>query len=153
MAVSLHGMEYEVRRELAPSALDADRATDSAATRVDADASPIALPVSAVASLVGRSARQLRYLAKTGIVVPGVRRYARGVGAMYGLPDLFALLVVERVRAVCGQQIRIERLRGLLDAFARRTPAAGQYLVTDGTACWIGDALPEATLRRIGWRW
>ena len=116
-----------------------------------ADGLMSALPTSSVAALTGLTLRQLRYLAQQNVVTPAVRSGAgRGAEAMYAPGDLLALLVVERVRAVCGQEVRIERLRSLVAELDRRTPGPGQHLVMDGEGFWVQDGPPDATLRRAG---
>ena len=116
-----------------------------------ADGLMSALPTSSVAALTGMTLRQLRYLAQNDVVTPTVRSGAgRGSEAMYAPGDLLALLVVERVRAVCGHEVRIERIRSLVDALRRRQAEPGQHLVMDGEGFWVQDGTPEDTLRRSG---
>lgn len=108
-----------------------------------------ALPASTVAQLTGLSLRQLRYLVTQGLVRPTVRAAAgSGTEALYAPSDLLALIAIERVRAVCGQEVRTERLSRIVGALGGRDPRPGQRLVLDAEACWILDGDLDAPLRR-----
>jgi DNA-binding transcriptional MerR regulator len=95
------------------------------------------VPSALAAQMTGMSLRQLRYLAQVGLVVPSARRAGgRGETSLYTAGDLRRLLVVERLRAACGQEIRVERLQRALAALSRASEAE-RFLVMDAEACWV----------------
>jgi hypothetical protein len=95
------------------------------------------LPASTVARLTGLSLRQLRYLARQELGVPSVRgRAGQGVEALYDPSDLPALVAVQRLRAVCGQQVPADRLRPLMGSLMTLRPVPGQRFVMDSSGEW-----------------
>lgn len=107
-----------------------------------------ALPLSQVAELTGMSLRQLRYLAQQNLICPSVRAGSRGAEALYAPADLLALLAVERVRAICGQEVRTERLRAMIDALEAAPPTPGRLLVIDGQDCWSQPGPVDSVVSR-----
>jgi DNA-binding transcriptional MerR regulator len=108
------------------------------------------IPASLAADLTGLSLRQLRYLQQTALVTPTVRsRPGTGKDILYAASDLPALMIIERVRAVCGQEIRTERLRLVLTTASERNRGSGRHLVLDGESCWLQDGELEPLLTRL----
>ena len=100
-----------------------------------------------IAAITGLSLRQLRYLAQSEVVVPSLRAHGRGFEGLYSDADLFGLLVVERVRQVCGPEIRVERLRAALKVLRSRGPLP-RYLVIESGASWTDDGPLDDLLTR-----
>lgn len=109
----------------------------------------MALPARTVSALTGLSLRQLRYLNQQGLVRPSVRPPAgRGSEGLYAPSDLLALVVIERVRAVCGQEVRTERLRELVERLQARPPRPGQRLILDAEGPFIHEGSVDGILNR-----
>lgn len=109
-----------------------------------------ALPARTVSRLTGMSVRQLRYLAQADVITPSVRHSAGpGSEALYAPGNLFELMVVEKVRSICGQEYRTERLRRIVDALAGYTPTPDQQLVIDGSSVWMHHGPVADVLRRF----
>jgi hypothetical protein len=102
------------------------------------------LPASTVARLTGLSLRQLRYLARQELGVPSVRgRAGQGVEALYDPSDLPALVAMQRLRAVCGQQVPTDRLRPLMGPLTTLRPAPDQRFVLDTSGEWENASGPS----------
>jgi hypothetical protein len=94
------------------------------------------------------SVRQLRYLAQGEVVVPSVRPSAGpGAEALYSPENLFALVVIEKVRAICGQEFRTERLRILVAELHRAQSGSENQLVIDDSGVWVHQGPVNSALR------